>query len=521
MGLRWLVALFGSSLTFALADILCDICIAESEEDALQTHSALDDDDGDADGASVDSDGGSLGCAADGDAAELQSIAGTSCVGYATSVVEPSSLSPASSVWEGVLSGSLPRYKQLSSGTATCSVNARGKAPPRSPPAPSQPITSTKWADSSETVALKRRPGSDPVVDSGLSGEQDTAIAGIVTIIGLLITVAYWLISGAAEARAAMGALDSNGLGALRGLPQLRWGPFTHLQFWLAMLGGAMAFLHYYFLLKAFEGAPSTVLLPLVQVASVSVLLGSSVLAILRNEPWITPVHALAYVLMLIGGILPACGGQLSSILRRAFWRQAFVYCAICAEFALGLHDLMLSGCSFHANRIEPSPGGTEEVVESFEFFVWSRCSFIATFVGMYTFSPKLNAQLRELFSGRIPTRYILLSAISEGLTVLGFYLASIAYGLFYQAGIVHAAEASLSQLLNLLLAFVLLKGFGWGRQSAVGSMWAKIVSFVMVSIGLFLCSLEDGEPSMHSSTPVRTFAASPPLSALPFAAHP
>ena len=39
------------------------------------------------------------------------------------------------------------------------------------------------------------------------------------------------------------------------------------------MLATSLAFLHNFFLLKAFEGAPSTVLLPLVQVASVSVLL--------------------------------------------------------------------------------------------------------------------------------------------------------------------------------------------------------------------------------------------------------
>mgnify|MGYP006108567793 CR=1 FL=1 len=58
-----------------------------------------------------------------------------------------------------------------------------------------------------------------------------------------------------------------------------------------------------------------------------------------------------------------------------------------------------------------------------------------------------------------------------------------------------HAAEASLSQLLNLLIAFFLLRGFGIGRVSAVGSMTAKLVSFVMVTLGLFLCTLEDGKP--------------------------
>lgn len=29
--------------------------------------------------------------------------------------------------------------------------------------------------------------------------------------------------------------------------------------------------------------------------------------------------------------------------------------------------------------------------------------------------------------------KYLILSALSEGLTIVGFYLASIAYGLFYQ----------------------------------------------------------------------------------------
>ena len=141
-----------------------------------------------------------------------------------------------------------------------------------------------------------------------LTGEQDAAIAGLVTILMLLGTVVVtigqaWSSGGSSE------------------VPHLHWGPTTHVQFWFAMLGGSCAFMHYYFLLKAFEGAPSTVLLPLVQVASVSVLLGSSVVSLTRNEPWITPVQGLAYVLMFVGGILPSCGGQLSALMERAFWR--------------------------------------------------------------------------------------------------------------------------------------------------------------------------------------------------------
>jgi hypothetical protein len=337
-----------------------------------------------------------------------------------------------------------------------------------------------------------------------LTGEQDAAIAGIVTILMLLVTVVYTIFQTWSSERS-------------NEVLHLRWGPTTHVQFWFAMLGGSCAFMHYFFLLKAFEGAPSTVLLPLVQVASVSVLLGSSVVSLSRNEPWITPVQGLAYVLMFIGGILPSCGGQLSNLMEPAFWRQSFVYFAILAEFSLGMHDLMLSGCAYDSRAAQDESAGrdhtaaSDEPLESTEFFVWSRVSFVATFIGMYLLSPKLYTELRDLLSGRVAMKYIGLSAISEGLTILGFYLASIAYGLFSQAAIVHAAEASLSQLLNLLIAYLLLRGFGIGRPSAIGSMTAKFVSFVMVTLGLFLCTLDDGR-SVAANTAVPAASVTAPI---------
>jgi len=445
MVLKWLGAIFASSLTFALADILCDVCISEKEQSSSNVA------DGSGEGEKM------VQSAADDDDDVTVVLSHT-----------PNTLDDGSS-------------------------------------------------DSETGGNLRQRDGLNGALadaEPGLTGEQDTAIAGMVTVAGLLVSAVYWVATGVSEWH----SMAEGATLELKGMPKLRWGPLTHLQFWLAMLGGSMAFLHYYFLLKAFEGAPSTVLLPLVQVASVSVLFGSSIVALLRNEPWITPVHTLAYVLMFIGGILPACGGQLSALLQRSFWNQGFVSFAIMAEFALGLHDLMLSGCAYHAERSPddpapaPTPGSEDDAVESFEFFVWSRCSFVATFIGMFTFFPKLNSELRDLFSGRVPTRFIWLSALSEGLTVLGFYLASIAYGLFYQAGIVHAAEASLSQLLNLSLAYVLLELFGVGRSSSVGSMPAKVVSFIMVSVGLFLCTFEDAPPALK-----KTVAAGPLLEMQPF----
>jgi len=445
---RWLMALVASSATFGLADVLCDICITEHE---------------------VDEHDQTVETAADEDEDEEEGV-------------------------------------ELSNSSTPCTSVAYQRSPTVAQHgALEAPTFDERLAASAAAVEE----------EEGLSGSQDAAIAGIVTTAYLFVRGLYWLVGYFMSQPSSSEVLTS--ATAVSGSIKLRWSPTTHVQWWLAMLGGASAFMHYFCLLKAFEGAPSTVLLPLVQVASVSVLLGSSVVAWYRHEPWITPTHAIAYLLMFIGGILPACAGQLSKLMRREFWRQTFVSYAICSEFALGLHDLMLSATSYSSQpQVAAAPMGSAEggalpgqtasasavstapaegggdTADSYEFFLWSRCSFICTFSLMYLCSPTLYAELRDLLSGRIGNKFVVLSAISEGLTIVGFYLASIAYGLFYQAGIVHAAEASLSQLINLCLAYVFLRCFGIGRSSAVSSMSIKLVSFVMVTIGLFLCTLEN-----------------------------
>ena len=132
--------------------------------------------------------------------------------------------------------------------------------PPRAEPA---------WSEPSPAKASYLADGQS--ADASLSGTQDAAISGLVTATWLLGSVAYKLLL-------APGAL------ARASAVEMRWRPDTHIEFWFAMLGGLCAFLHNFYLLKAFEGAPSTVLLPLIQVASIWVLLGSSVLAPFRGH---------------------------------------------------------------------------------------------------------------------------------------------------------------------------------------------------------------------------------------------
>ena len=143
--------------------------------------------------------------------------------------------------------------------------------PPRGEPA---------WSEPSPVKATYLADGQS--ADASLSGTQDAAISGLVTATWLLGSVLYKLVL-------APGAL------AHASAVEMRWRPDTHIEFWFAMLGGLCAFLHNFYLLKAFEGAPSTVLLPLIQVASIWVLLGSSVIALFRGQRFMSPLHGLAY----------------------------------------------------------------------------------------------------------------------------------------------------------------------------------------------------------------------------------
>ena len=146
---------------------------------------------------------------------------------------------------------------------------------------------------------------------------------------------------------------------------------------------------------------------------------------------------------------------------RRSF-RCRYVSYAILSELTLGLHDLLLSSCAY--DRADSAPvHGTESGAESFEFFVWSRCSSVATFVLLYVCVPSLRRDFVSLCTGSVRARYLALSCMSEALSLGGYYLCALSYGMFHQAAVVHTAEASLSQLLNLSVRRPLATRVGFG----------------------------------------------------------
>ena len=231
--LKWLASLVFSSLTFAIADVLCDICIAERDEEQKTVESAADDED-----AELEEIGGSLAGAPD--AKQDRYARDSDGLQLGVTLSRPNAG---------------PRYKQVAGhgpGRAMGSWSSEAHAP-----VPHDELTA-------------------------LTGEQDAAIAGLVTILMLLGTVVVtigqaWSSGGSSE------------------VPHLHWVRSRVTQTLILTLTLTLALTlnpnPNPNLLKAFEGAPSTVLLPLVQVASVSVLLGSSVVSLTRNEPWITPVQ--------------------------------------------------------------------------------------------------------------------------------------------------------------------------------------------------------------------------------------
>ena len=73
--LRWLASLVASSLTFAIADVLCDICIAEHEEDGKVVESAADDE-GSADEVEMQPQGSSAGAKREPYAREAEGLLG-------------------------------------------------------------------------------------------------------------------------------------------------------------------------------------------------------------------------------------------------------------------------------------------------------------------------------------------------------------------------------------------------------------------------------------------------------------
>eukprot|EP00744_Colponema_vietnamica_P011971 GILI01016816.1.p1 GENE.GILI01016816.1~~GILI01016816.1.p1 ORF type:complete len:387 (+),score=65.36 GILI01016816.1:96-1256(+) len=318
-----------------------------------------------------------------------------------------------------------------------------------------------------------------------LTGAQDAAIASTVSFLAISTLFLSQLLFFSNKPP------EDITIDGTHPLPQPSTMHYLH-RYSLAIAAGPFGFFSYFFLLRSFESASSTVILPLLQVCSVWMLFATAIQrTVMGLEIGIRLQHLVAYSLILVGGLLPAAQGRLKTLLEVSFWKQRFVHFALISEVCYGMYNMFLN-----TYATEMTLSDSSESASDVEFLVLSRLSFVLTFACLYLSVPSLRLQLIRL--RLVSTRYIFLSCSGEMLALLGFFLSSYAYKWYYQVYVVHAAESSLNQLVNLWLALLIKRVFGLGRSSSISHLTSKVVSFFLVAGGLFLAALEHQGPQEH-----------------------
>jgi hypothetical protein len=217
--------------------------------------------------------------------------------------------------------------------------------------------------------------------------------------------------------------------------------------------------------------------------------LGTAIPAMITGGSFIQPFDLLCYGIIVAGGLLPSLQGDWKAMLRWSFWKQSFVKNAVLSEISLGLYDLLLSWV-IKSGKLEGqgSEGGPNVLENEFFFIAW--CWFVISFAFAYGLHPRLQEEYQAL--RKISPKIIALAGLGQVIMFIGYYSSQFGYSWFYQASVVHAAEASMAQGFNLIAAFIAKRCFNVGRDSAVQGMKYKVISVFVVSIGLFLIAFHD-----------------------------
>lgn len=482
---KWLLATFAASLCWAAADVLNDACIKEAEEEDEEggAERSSDDDglelaplsrsnsnDSDDEDASGGGDGG-------GGSSSSSSTGITKRRTNSGKIATRRSPKEGGGVGGGIGGG-------MGGGAVRDDVEAA--------------LADVRTGD----AASKARDGKldalgaesdDEEETTHLVGDQNLAVGGLSTglVMYILSLKRVHLHKNAVHYNAERGAPGplSPAQSPADG-PQLQfiWSPSHDLEWWMAAVGGILMFLHFFYLLRAYDGAPSTVINPLIQVSSTWMLLGSAVPAMMAGTTFIRPFDLFCYCIIVAGGIMPSLGpkGDVKTMMSLKFWRKGYVFNTVVSEVTIGMYDLVMSFSIQNSAKKEKFRNIAPSDLE-FEFFFIAWCGFVVCFCSVFALTPSLRQKLIDLRD--VPKKMSAFASTAQLLTLAGFYMSQYAYLWYYQASIVHAAEASLSQGLNLFFAIIAFKLFGLGRASAVENLGIKALSCVVVSIGLFLLS--------------------------------
>ena len=119
------------------------------------------------------------------------------------------------------------------------------------------------------------------------------------------------------------------------------------VRFAVTLVAGTMHFCSYYLTLCAFKTASSTIITPLLQLSAVWILLLSWMLSVLGLHKQITTMHLASVLLIFVGGFLPACRGDLRSMLGGRFWRQSAVAYCLSGELLVCAYTLLVHQCTY------------------------------------------------------------------------------------------------------------------------------------------------------------------------------
>jgi hypothetical protein len=289
-----------------------------------------------------------------------------------------------------------------------------------------------------------------------LTGEQGALLSGFVSLLWSVIVICFIADGGIMER-----LWDMRGAAAF------------------AVLSGAPHFMAYLLLLKAYETASSTVITPLLQLSALWMLPISTTIALYDGTSVITPFHLLGFVLIIVGGFIPAADGNLSMMLCKSFWYKPFIKYTILSELLVCVYNIVMHRLTYELN---------EPRLAVWDFFALSRLGNFITCSLLFTLLPSLRQQVLWME----PQRQFVaccFTVTGQSIAVAGLVLVTWSYACFYEPAVVNAAEGGLQQVINILLAITLHALVGLGRR--VTHLSAKLLSCGIVLCGLVCTNLE------------------------------
>lgn len=243
----------------------------------------------------------------------------------------------------------------------------------------------------------------------------------------------------------------------------------------LALFSGALHFISYYYTLKAYNSAPSTIVTPLLQLSAVFMLPLSIVAAHfgISDRPVISWIHLQAVVFISVGGFLPLAEGDFSRFVKPQFWRNPVLrHCAI-AEVLVCIYNLLLHYLTYKTEH--------EQAVFSLSIFGNGLACVVLFLTG-----PKVD-HVASLVKDVDP-RCIAVAIFGECTSLVGLWLGNMSYAIFYEPAVINAAEGGLQQMFNLILAMFVFRCMPRGRK--VTDVPTKVFSLCAVAFGLYLSTL-------------------------------